>query len=79
MIENRRWAAFEAPRKSQAVAYMWWRCCWASWGRTFYLGMMTSGLGMAALGCVTDGRAFLTAFVMGSALAGWLTQRATRP
>lgn len=52
MIENQRWVAFEAQRKSRLTAYLLWLLLGVIGAHRFYLRMKVSGFGMLFLACL---------------------------
>ena len=62
MTGDRRWAAFEARRKSQTVAYLLWLFLGLAGAHRFYLGMKVSGSLMLCLSCIVGATLFLGDF-----------------
>ena len=52
MLENQRWATFEARKKSHVAAYLLWLLLGVMGAHRFYLQMRVSGFGMLCLACV---------------------------
>ena len=60
MIENQRWMAFEAGRKSHVAAYLLWLLLGVVGAHRFYLQMRASGFGMLCLACFTGATLFFS-------------------
>lgn len=60
MTGNQLWTAFEALRKSPAVAYLLWLLLGLAGAHRFYLGMKPSGSVMFCLVCIGGAQWFLS-------------------